>query len=486
MRIPSAIYIEKEHNLECGSQQLQYYTATMLVKPYITLPTPGDFPDSMQSIECQECRDRIKKSLKGRFVKFPLCCRGHQNLLELNEFNKMDYMNVTDMTADKIIYCCHHIKNCQGKEDWKQDILEYLEYTINSFGMFPEGYGIPLLVDSFVFYLLHIIERESDLKEEVKIHVISYLKGFSKPKPVNNKNSINLLIKKYNMWLKLFPFDLPLFSEAKKYFEKRLPFITEKISYNRYSNESKVLLISEEELIKNLFETTNQLLDKIDFSKITDNPEIVDFYNKVIVDYLYKIECKELLNSFHKNEVEYIELLKRWFCVQARYFKKIKDIAKLDTQAKCDVYEDSYKETLARIDYYKTFIESKDGNKLVNKEIDAQITFKAIWYNTAFDVNREVGNGRGFVDYTISKGANDKTLVEFKLASNTKLKDNLRNQLSIYSKANDTQKCITIILFFNEKEYKRIKKILKELKLVNTPNIITIDASNKVSASCVV
>ena len=44
-----------------------------------------------------------------------------------------------------------------------------------------------------------------------------------------------------------------------------------------------------------------------------------------------------------------------------------------------------------------------------------------MWYNTAFDVNREVENGRGIVDYTISKGAMDKTLIEFKLASNSKL-----------------------------------------------------------------
>ena len=46
----------------------------------------------------------------------------------------------------------------------------------------------------------------------------------------------------------------------------------------------------------------------------------------------------------------------------------------------------------------------------------------------------------------------DKTLIEFKLASNSKLKSNLQHQLSIYAKANDTDKYISVILYFTDKE----------------------------------
>ena len=53
---------------------------------------------------------------------------------------------------------------------------------------------------------------------------------------------------------------------------------------------------------------------------------------------------------------------------------------------------------------------------------------------TEYDVNREVNNGRGPVDFKVSKGSKDTTLVEFKLASNTKLKKNLENQVEIYKK----------------------------------------------------
>ena len=105
MRVPSTIYIKKVHNLECGSRQLQYYTATMLIKPYITLPTSGEFPDCEKREECKRCKEKIKNYLKDRFDKFPLCCKWHQKLLELNEFNKIDYINAIDMTADQVIYC---------------------------------------------------------------------------------------------------------------------------------------------------------------------------------------------------------------------------------------------------------------------------------------------------------------------------------------------------------------------------------------------
>jgi hypothetical protein len=103
------------------------------------------------------------------------------------------------------------------------------------------------------------------------------------------------------------------------------------------------------------------------------------------------------------------------------------------------------------------------------------------------DFNREVNNGRGPVDYKISEGNADKTLVEFKLARNTKLKTNLQNQVQIYEKANDTASSITVILYFTDGEWTRVKKILQDLKIDKTKNIVLIDgrSTNKSSASTV-
>ncbi len=105
--------------------------------------------------------------------------------------------------------------------------------------------------------------------------------------------------------------------------------------------------------------------------------------------------------------------------------------------------------------------------------------------SSTFDINREVNNGRGPVDFKVSKGSADKTLVEFKLASNKKLEQNLQKQVEIYQKANKTTSSFKVIIYFTEEEHKRVTDILNRTELTGKENIILIDGrnDNKVSAS---
>lgn len=170
--------------------------------------------------------------------------------------------------------------------------------------------------------------------------------------------------------------------------------------------------------------------------------------------------------------------------------KKVVDLLQVET----DFYKieptNSYDESKKRLDYLKDVIENKDGYRLfyidgypIKREDDLQIIYRLTWFASDFDVNREPNNGRGPVDYAVSKGSNDKTLIEFKLASNSKLKQNLAKQVEIYEKANNTKNSIKAILYFDASEYTKVKKILKELKLENAENIVLIDAGKKTSAS---
>ena len=113
--------------------------------------------------------------------------------------------------------------------------------------------------------------------------------------------------------------------------------------------------------------------------------------------------------------------------------------------------------------------------------------FRLTWYASQDDVNTEVNNGRGPVDYKISRGSRDSTLVEFKLASNSKLKQNLENQVQIYEDANQTKKSIKVILYFSDSERVKVIKTINELKLKEGPDLVLIDAqaTNKKSASTV-
>ena len=142
--------------------------------------------------------------------------------------------------------------------------------------------------------------------------------------------------------------------------------------------------------------------------------------------------------------------------------------------------------------FLKNVIENKDGYRIfyiksvpIKRETDVHVMFRLTWFASPDDVTPEANDGRGPVDFKISQGAFDKTLVEFKLASNTQLAKNLQNQVEIYKKAHDTDKTIKVIIFFSAKEERRVKKILTALGLSNEKYVVLIDArkDNKVSAS---
>lgn len=152
----------------------------------------------------------------------------------------------------------------------------------------------------------------------------------------------------------------------------------------------------------------------------------------------------------------------------------------------------TYEECRARVLFLKAEIEDNGGYRLfyhggkpVKREADLQIMFRLTWYATPSDFNAEVNNGRGPVDFTASRGAKDKTLVEFKLASNSKLKQNVAKQVGVYEAANRTSKSLKVIFYFSESERLKVADVLKELKLDADERIVLIDCreDNKPSAS---
>lgn len=164
----------------------------------------------------------------------------------------------------------------------------------------------------------------------------------------------------------------------------------------------------------------------------------------------------------------------------------------IDRLPALDIPVDSFGAALARVQYMKNIIENNDGyrdfyvgGRPVKTEADLHILYKYTWFGSGFDVNQEVNNGRGPADFKISRGSDDKTLVEFKLATNTKLERNLQNQLRIYEAANSTKKSIEVIFFFTEKGEDRVRGIMDKLKLLESDSLVLIDAraDNKPSAS---
>lgn len=208
-------------------------------------------------------------------------------------------------------------------------------------------------------------------------------------------------------------------------------------------------------------------------------PKLIDYYIKLKEDHgdeakaVSAIKIRETEEVFIKQVVELVVALK----ARNQFYANLGD---------------TYAEARTRVEYLKQVIEDCDGyrvfyvkGKPVKRESDLHLMFRLTWFAADDSVDAEVNNGRGPVDFKISRGSKDSTLVEFKLASNSKLKQNLENQVKIYEAANRTKKSIKIIMCFSESEMQKTMRILKDLGLTNRDDIVVIDADrdNKASGS---
>ncbi len=209
-------------------------------------------------------------------------------------------------------------------------------------------------------------------------------------------------------------------------------------------------------------------------------PELVDYYLK------YKEDNGDQAADISSQKVQDSQQL---------YVEQFKKLAVLldKTTDFYKKYPDTLGEARQRVLWLKDVIENKDGYRLfyrdngehIDREQDLQLLYALTWFASESDVNREVNNGRGPVDFKVSRGSRDKSLVEFKLAKNTQLERNLEKQLKIYEVANNTKKSLTVILYLSEDELLKVQSILRRLKLADDEDIILIDArnDNKPSAS---
>lgn len=228
-------------------------------------------------------------------------------------------------------------------------------------------------------------------------------------------------------------------------------------------------------------EATIKIIERKAFTEmVKEHPEIYDYYVKM-----------------RENEKE--EINKECFQEVNIQLKKYIDNAVLLVEAfKKGTYEISenisaFEESKNRIKYFKHIIEDCDGYKtlynngerIVN-ENDLQRMFKFVWYETTFKTDFETNNGRGPADAVVSKGSKNQNVIEFKLASNSKLK-HVFKQTEIYKRANETENSIIVIFYFSEAEFSKVKRIIKDAGLNDKvdDNIILIDCreDNKSSGS---
>jgi hypothetical protein len=199
-------------------------------------------------------------------------------------------------------------------------------------------------------------------------------------------------------------------------------------------------------------------------------PEILDYYIK------YKEQQKDQALTQHVALPEYVNFFPDVSSIQESF--KTQGLKALS----------SFDDCVARMSFFKRVLESNSGKLYIKEEplLEKQLglMFKMVTYNSLFSYDSEVNNGRGPIDFIVSYGRGDKTGLELKRASNTKLKQNLQNQSEVYKEDSDLKHTIKVIFFFSDAELERVNRILRELdKVADNTEIFLVDCRKKESAS---
>ena len=199
-------------------------------------------------------------------------------------------------------------------------------------------------------------------------------------------------------------------------------------------------------------------------------PEVLDYYIK------YKEQNKDNALKYHIAEPEFINFFSDAGTIKYELNKKkFKPLTSFD-------------DCVSRILFFKQKIES-NSNDLYFKDKPLQerhlrLMFKNVTFGSLFDYNSEVNNGRGPIDFIVSYGSADKTGLELKLASSTKLKQNLLNQGKVYAEDSNLKHVIKIIFYFSDLNLEQVNNILRQIgKSADNKEIFLIDCRKKDSGS---
>lgn len=271
---------------------------------------------------CCNNHKKLLHNLLNHFAKFPDCCEGHKRLKTANWFHKSEYFYVPIKVLITGAYTEHCIGECIDKPDWYKRITDYVTYTSQSFGQFPEGYGAPAGVGAYIGYVRNVIEQSAMVSDKKK-RLMEFLDA---PKSeCSEQSDLMLLLKIYNEWLSIFPFELSIFRHLKDILTKRKPFIKGKPETNIYTKHTGFKLISCDELFQFLTDATKIILTEINSLNLYKTDQLTDPDSLDIEMSVAKRELslKKLKTELSQGSVSYREIISEWLNEEKEFLKDI-------------------------------------------------------------------------------------------------------------------------------------------------------------------
>lgn len=313
----------------CGNNIGYEFTGSSYDLPYETLPTTGNKHDYTKCNGCQKVRKQIIDNIQKYLNEFPFCCETHTKLIKEKWFNKSDFNSVPEMVADKTIFTKQHYMNHLESENWYNEITDYIEYTVDSFGGFPLGYGNVFCLSYYFGFLKQLIEKIKVTGDEInkKKIIIDYINSYYKPKE-KQTTDFNIVLQTYEKWYKIFPFELSFFQHLKPTFQK-IPIVNGKVHHNKYLNRNSVKMHTKETLINTLLDLTNKLLTEINTEQLFSSGKLTDV-NKIKIELVIqsrKLKLKQgYKNNANSEDQQYRNMLKEWFKDEKKFIDEIKPL----------------------------------------------------------------------------------------------------------------------------------------------------------------
>lgn len=429
--------------LVIGAEQFTW--AFYPTKPLDDYKVPAKFP------ACCNRHKKMVKDLETWFEKFPNCCDEHKKLLTSRfPFDKSKYEGVIEKILNQSSYTEDLILKHINLEDWYNDITDYIDYNLQSFGH-------PRVGDTQ--YLEVIIDFLKNCKEIPEDKAKILLRAYTEPAiPKETTEEFDFLVvyNAYANWLKLFPFEISYFKDLKSSFERNFPLLKGEIKVNRYSNIAKAGMKTPSEMLEFLFGLTRVLLSTINTVQLQQNGLITEPKKQRLefINANHRIETDSLLSDYTKGERKYIKTIKKWLEKEKAYFK---DLSEIFANPKSQVIEKPKNSVISELEKYGLF----DLHKTKGFNTDQRQVLEQLLIEKQLPYKIALLSYLGFFEYAIDKHFKSqfgliRALEKMLNSSTREIKGNI-NVLKQYSKENKSRYTSHLHKKEVEKDYQNIK-----------------------------
>lgn len=343
----------------------------IFLHPFKSIPLQGFNSDnSFQNSEL--FLNSISESANKWFEKFPDCCDNHKQLSEIGNFDKKKFDFIPDQILNNIKYFGYALETFIDKDGGMNEIKDYLDYLIQSFGSPNIGGHI------FESNIKHFIENGSltdkDFTDDQRIELLQHFEHEKPPVDLDERDLESLYVI-FQKWIDAIP-NIGKFKEMKSQFTGKVPlniFALESKT-NRYAGTTLLKTRSKSELLEFLMNLTSDIL------KISKNEVSKENYNKkefiIIAEERLRIKQNILLSkSTNELESNYLKLIEQWLSMVIEFYQIINQVLQ---ESNSEVLSNNLNNAITKIDEINIELSSFCNSENVLNWLDSEYPKKSV------------------------------------------------------------------------------------------------------------